>query len=148
MSNDRHLKPCPFCGATPFLQRMDGIVGISCGKDSACNKTGLAMAFSPEKEETAVAAWNRRAALPSDGVGAPVAPPVAWMIDWPDEPELGHYFGEEPNSSARSVPLFAAPDASAARDHWHDLYTRTMDALAPAFDYIQANADQFRARAC
>lgn len=68
----KELKPCPFCGATPFLQRMDGIVGISCGHDSACNKTGLAIAFSPEKEASAIAAWNRRAALPSDAAHAPI----------------------------------------------------------------------------
>lgn len=55
------------------------------------------------------------AALPSDVAQAPVTPqPAAWMIDWPDEPELGHYFGEEPNSSARSVPLYAAPVAPQA----------------------------------
>jgi hypothetical protein len=39
---------------------------------------------------------------------------VAWLIDWPDEPELGHYFGEEPGGpDARSRPLgfITAPQA-------------------------------------
>lgn len=34
---------------------------------------------------------------------------VAWLIDWPDEPELGHYFSEEPNEAARSSPLYTTP---------------------------------------
>ena len=37
----------------------------------------------------------------------PVLPqPAAWLIDWPEEPELGHYFGEEPTENGRSRPLF------------------------------------------
>ncbi len=67
---ERYLAPCPFCGATPFLHRGDDIVGISCGPDSACNKTGLCVAFSPAKEESAVAAWNRRA--PAAGPATPM----------------------------------------------------------------------------
>ena len=42
---------------------------------------------------------------------------VAWLIDWPDEPELGHYFGEEPGGpDARSRPLgfITAPQAECA----------------------------------
>ena len=34
--------------------------------------------------------------------------PVAWMIDWPDEPELGHYFAEDPTDTGRSQPLHTA----------------------------------------
>lgn len=30
---------------------------------------------------------------------------VAWMIDWPDEPELGHSFSEDPDPTGRSIPL-------------------------------------------
>lgn len=37
--------------------------------------------------------------------------PVAWFIDWPDEPELGHYFAESPADCGRSRPLVFA-DAS------------------------------------
>lgn len=39
--------------------------------------------------------------------------PVAWLIDWPDEPELGHYFAEEPNEGARSRPLYTRPAQAA-----------------------------------
>lgn len=31
--------------------------------------------------------------------------PVAWFVDWPDEPELGHYFSEGPVDGARSLAL-------------------------------------------
>jgi hypothetical protein len=36
------------------------------------------------------------------------AQPVAWLVDWPDEPELGHYFSEEFDPNARSRPLYLA----------------------------------------
>ncbi|NNJ16407.1 hypothetical protein CSV86_014860 [Pseudomonas putida CSV86] len=35
--------------------------------------------------------------------------PVAWLIDWPEEPELGHYFSDESNPVARSRPLYTHP---------------------------------------
>ncbi|KAG1272356.1 hypothetical protein G6F65_011760 [Rhizopus arrhizus] len=43
----------------------------------------------------------------------PVGEPVAWLIDWPGEPDLGHYFAEEPVQGGRSRPLYAAPTAQA-----------------------------------
>ena len=45
--------------------------------------------------ESVWAAWQARAAA-SNETGEEGAKPVAWLIDWPDEPELGHYFAEEP----------------------------------------------------
>lgn len=41
--------------------------------------------------------------------------PLAWLIDWPEEPELGHYFSDEPNEHARSRPLYATPVAQATQ---------------------------------
>lgn len=35
--------------------------------------------------------------------------PVAWRIDWPDEPYLGHYFSEAPTDSGRCQPLYTHP---------------------------------------
>ncbi|AJY38937.1 hypothetical protein BW21_4759 [Burkholderia humptydooensis] len=35
-------------------------------------------------------------ATSANETGAEGAKPIAWFIDWPDEPELGHYFAEEP----------------------------------------------------
>lgn len=32
--------------------------------------------------------------------------PVAWLIDWPEEPELGHYFADAPTGIGRSTPLY------------------------------------------
>ena len=38
------------------------------------------------------------------------ARPVAWMVDAPDEPELGHWFVEEPcGERCRHRPLVLAP---------------------------------------
>lgn len=39
--------------------------------------------------------------------------PVAYLIDWPDEPDLGYYFSERPSKSpaSRSRALYIAPHA-------------------------------------
>ncbi|KVX62440.1 hypothetical protein [Burkholderia stagnalis] len=39
---------------------------------------------------------NRPVDVSANETGAEGEKPVAWFIDWPDEPELGHYFAEEP----------------------------------------------------
>ncbi|AOY63433.1 hypothetical protein ABFO19_09110 [Xanthomonas citri pv. glycines] len=44
----------------------------------------------------------------------PVGEPVAWLIDWPEEPGLGHYFAEEPTDQGRCRALYTAPPAPAA----------------------------------
>lgn len=41
--------------------------------------------------------------------GPAVGEAVAWLIDWPDEPELGHYFSEDRNENGRSRPLYLHP---------------------------------------
>lgn len=53
---------------------------------------------------------------------APVADqePVAWLIDWPDEPDLGHYLAESPAEIGRSRALVfrdAAPVAAQAQPY-------------------------------
>jgi hypothetical protein len=65
---------------------------------------------------------ERDALLAAAGKEAVKGEPLAWLIDWPDEPDLGHYFGEEPNEFARSIPLYTAPTAALekgdGRDAW------------------------------
>lgn len=83
--------PCDYCGCIPDHHPWHGS-GTFKGVDSphihACNEC--------------------RKKLP--GQQAPAEQePVAWLVDWPDEPELGHYFSEEPNENARSKPLYTAP---------------------------------------
>ncbi|WP_250519514.1 hypothetical protein [Caballeronia sp. NCTM1] len=48
-------------------------------------------------------------ALLAAGASEGQAEPVAWLIDWPDEPDLGHYFAEAPVDPlyGRSIPLYA-----------------------------------------
>ncbi|MFA9439450.1 hypothetical protein ACDA63_07415 [Uliginosibacterium sp. sgz301328] len=36
--------------------------------------------------------------------------PAGYIVDWPDEPDLGAYFSEEPNDSARSRALYTEDD--------------------------------------
>ncbi len=39
--------------------------------------------------------------------------PVAFLIDWPDEPDLGNYFAEEQAPTGRSRPLITTTQAEA-----------------------------------
>jgi hypothetical protein len=57
------LKPCPFCGKTPTINRLDPeerIAGIACG-EGPCDKTGLCICFVVDKEAEAIGQWNTRA---------------------------------------------------------------------------------------
>ncbi len=53
---------------------------------------------------------------PAPAAQAVNTPPVAWLIDWPSAPDLGHYIGEEPNRNARSRPLYMHPAAEELAD--------------------------------
>lgn len=53
-------------------------------------------------EPSALAGWQAARALPA-GIE-----PVGYLIDWPDEPDLGHYFAEEASTTGRSQPLHTA----------------------------------------
>ena len=48
-------------------------------------------------------------------VAASAGEPAAYLIDWPDEPELGHYFSESPTETGRCRPRYlAAPPTAPA----------------------------------
>lgn len=50
-------------------------------------------------------------AAPTEGArDAGVGTAVAWLVDMPGEPELGHWFAEEKDCIHRSTPLYAHPD--------------------------------------
>ena len=71
------------------------------------------------------------AALKAQQVGQE---PVAWLIDWPDEPELGGYFSEEPCETGRSRPLYTAPQPAPAQD-----VAGLVEALRAADEYLSDN---------
>ena len=53
-------------------------------------------------------AWKARAALEAQPQAA--QEPVAWLISYPDEPELGHWFSEgEAVAPCKSIPLYPHP---------------------------------------
>ncbi|WP_394060597.1 hypothetical protein [Alcaligenes sp. WGS1538] len=61
---------------------------------------------------------NTPCAVCDAGQPAANAEPVAWFIDWPDEPDLGHYLAESPVDGARSRALVfhdTAPVAAQAQ---------------------------------
>ena len=48
-------------------------------------------------------------------IAANAGEPAAYLIDWPDEPELGHYFSESPTETGRCRPRYlAAPPTAPA----------------------------------
>jgi len=59
--------------------------------------------------------------------------PVAWLIDWPEDPELGHYFSGVPNEHARSRPLYTDPIAQTAPDGWQLVPMEPTQAMREAF---------------
>lgn len=77
------LEPCPFCGGAVELTSSktlgDRLFCIKCPDDSPCVGSGLGIYVVAGQVETAIAAWNRRAALD-------LSPPVveedaAWLAD-------------------------------------------------------------------
>jgi len=61
------LEPCPFCGGAVELTSSktlgDRLFCIKCPDDSPCVGSGLGIYVVAGQVETAIAAWNRRAAL-------------------------------------------------------------------------------------
>ena len=85
------LEPCPFCGGAVELTSSktlgDRLFCIKCPDDSPCVGSGLGIYVVAGQVETAIAAWNRRAALDlsppvvEEGLSLPrvdgkIAPPV------------------------------------------------------------------------
>lgn len=58
---------------------------------------------------------------------AAVGTAVAWLVDMPGEPELGHWFAEEKDCIHRSIPIYAHPDP---------LLAECVEALRFALAYI------------
>lgn len=42
--------------------------------------------------------------------------PIAWLVDWPDTPDLGRFFCEKPTNTGRNRPLYKIPTRQ-----WGDL---------------------------
>lgn len=51
-------------------------------------------------------------------IAANAGEPAAYLIDWPDEPELGHYFSESPTETGRCRPLYLAAPPTAQAEGW------------------------------
>lgn len=69
-------------------------------------------------------------------VNVPMPEPVAFLVDWPDEPDLGHYFAEEQAPTGRSQPLITTTQAEAYAD------ARVMEELEAALrEMVELAAD-------
>ena len=76
-------------------------------KQRALDLIDVTKTYRLDAEECAM----QMAALLQELVDSPEPEPVAYLIDWPEEPEIGHCLSEEPNDSGRSRPLYTAPPA-------------------------------------
>ena len=56
--------------------------------------------------------------LDSAPLSANAGEPAAYLIDWPDEPELEHYFSESPTETGRCRPLYLAAPPTAQAEGW------------------------------
>lgn len=66
--------------------------------------------YSAGNVDSAWKIWQAARALPAG------MEPVGYMFDWPDEPELGHYFAEKAHDGARSQALHTAAQVLAMID--------------------------------
>ncbi len=57
------LLPCPFCGYDVTIASENNVRMFECAPGSSCRGSLLLMGFVAGDEETAIAQWNRRAAL-------------------------------------------------------------------------------------
>ena len=62
-----------------------------------------------------------------DSLSASAGEPAAYLIDWPDEPELGHYFSESPTETGRCRPLYLAAPPTAQAEGWRPIETAPKD---------------------
>ena len=83
MSNK--LQPCWHCGKEVHIKDIIDEKGLLmhefvCATGSSCLGSGLFTAFFPEKKETAIEQWNRRAPLYSPVKPEDVTPGHYWLV--------------------------------------------------------------------
>jgi len=96
--------------------------------------------------------------LPAVIASVPSPEPVAWIIDWPEAPELGHYLAEEPSPAGRSRGLYAEPVAAqpavpdrraaacmAAMDHISTETLESFNRVGIKFDATRGYAEELEA---
>ncbi|MEI7291218.1 Lar family restriction alleviation protein [Paraburkholderia tropica] len=129
---DNQLKPCPFCGSEAQMIHGDGPF---CGRVQI-DCTNCRNATWWWDEAVAVRSWNKRAALPSDAAGAPVAwrhshthclyetreaVPLADADEW-----------AEPLYAAPVAPAAVAPEIAA----WQSIETAPKDGRTVLLGYL------------
>ena len=79
-------------------------------------------------------AWQARASAAANAGSEP----VAWRIDWPDEPELGHYFSEAPTDSGRCQPLYLHPYPPEGMAGWRPIAEAPKTGQTLLFGYFNS----------
>ena len=130
------LKPCPFCGGGETIlhvnkgtwngQRYGEPVSVEVRHwcEPVDGQPGRMLDRVGRDEASAIAAWNRRAAL-TQGAGEAVEP-VAYRISDPNEPDLGHWLAEDPGAEWHlSEPLVPALRLQQAVAQWQERQQKT-----------------------
>lgn len=108
------------CHDQPFdaLEKIAQVLGFPALPQPSEPATRIMNAADKYWEASSAARYRVRAELEQvvrDALGVqgtPAAEPVAWLVTFPGEPELGHYLTEErPDSSLGVTPLYAHPPA-------------------------------------
>ncbi|KVU18256.1 hypothetical protein WK64_07645 [Burkholderia ubonensis] len=79
-----------------YSTRDDDTTMIEDGSIAKAALCGKPLAFEDPETPVEGEVFGAQVVTSANETGAEGAKPVAWFIDWPDEPELGHYFAEEP----------------------------------------------------
>ena len=119
------LEPCPFCGGAVELTSSktlgDRLFCIKCPDDSPCVGSGLGIYVVAGQVETAIAAWNRRAAID-------LSPPV--VEEGAALTEAARRAANAPTAAEASAIAAAALAASQAEA------SRMREALRPFAEYM------------
>lgn len=106
------LMDCPFCGEAVQIGEHPtaaGLRGFSCG---GC-VDGFYCCFEVERQQQAIAAWNRRAPVPAGEAAKPLPISVQAAIDW--LAECARYFEKKPTNGEDKAYWAKVANAENAR---------------------------------
>jgi hypothetical protein len=139
---DGELLPCPFCGSSVKIKKYTEILGIVCEQDKGCEGSGLGVAFLPQDQEKAIAAWNVRSASSVDESANLHKKPVDDSGEMhkqsdtpPPQSPIGWYEAEPSCAGAdlRALLHGLGPMTHSGRMHWQSDRPSTTNPVWPIY---------------